>query len=221
MAGEPNLEPKIQRKNLSEGRIEPTLCYSPDILNSSCADREDIYFSWNKILPRLKIISVKVLRILWQKLQVKSKKDGGKDLALLHVLRIVSVVTLFCFAMNFLYFVAIFLHFAVGFLYLVVNFLYCAVFFSILPWVFFILLWFSIFCSGFSLHCRELSLFCCRFLYSAVIFFILTWVFFILPWVCLCCRDFSYIAVILFFLPWQLWATVVYWYQCSLIDLLI
>ena len=66
--------------------------------------------------------------------------------------------------------------------------------FSLFCWVFFILQWSSIFyrcyskiCGEFSLFCREFSLFCSE--YS------------------LFCCDFNYIAVVLFFLSWQLWAT--------------
>ena len=37
-----------RKKNLSELRIEPTLVrYTPEILNSSCANKEDIYFFMN------------------------------------------------------------------------------------------------------------------------------------------------------------------------------
>ena len=65
------------------------------------------------------------------------------------------------------------------------------------------------FCRDSSLFCRDFSLFCHGFFFALPwVFFILPWVVFILPWLCLCCRDFNYIAVVLFFLPWQLWATV-------------
>ena len=74
---------------------------------------------------------------------------------------------------------------------------------------------FPLFSRGFSLFCREFSLFSRRFLYFAVsflyflvVFFVVPWVFFIFPSLSLFCRDFNYIAVVLFFLLWQLWTTV-------------
>ena len=106
------------------------------------------------------------------------------------------------------YFAVIFLCSVVSFLSSAVSFLHFTVVFFILPWVFSILPWFSLFCRTFSFISREISLFCPHFLYSAVAFFVLPRVFFILPWICLCCRDFHYIAMVLFFLPWQLWAIV-------------
>ena len=106
------------------------------------------------------------------------------------------------------YFAVIFLCSVVSFLSSAVSFLHFTLVFFILPWVFSILSWFSLFCRKISFISREISLFCPHFLYSAVVFFILPRVFFILPWICLCCRDFHYIAMVLFFLPWQLWAIV-------------
>ena len=77
--------------------------------------------------------------------------------------------------------------------------------------MFFLLFFFSI------LGMVSFFYFAVVFIYFAVVFFILpwvffilSWVFFILPWLCLCCGDFNYIVAVLFFSPWQLWATVIF-----------
>ena len=89
-----------------------------------------------------------------------------------------------------------------SFLYFAVSFRYFAVTFFILPWVFFVLPW------VFFILPWVFFILPWVFFVLPWVFFTLPWVFFILPWLCLCCRDFNYIAVVLFFLPWQLWATV-------------
>ena len=85
-----------------------------------------------------------------------------------------------------------------------------------MQWVFFILP--SLFSFSREFFCFAVGFLysAVSFLYFAVFFFILLWVFFILPWLCLCCRDFNYTAVVLFFLPWQWWATVSYVTICEI-----
>ena len=87
-----------------------------------------------------------------------------------------------CFAVSFLYFFVGFLYFAVRFIYFPVSFLYFVFVAFNVRWVFFILLPLPLFCQSFSLFCRG----------------------FMLPWL--------YIAVVLFFLPRQLWATVSFYF---------